>query len=118
MSKFLNAFYFAFKGLSYTFRTQINFRIEVFTALGVIGLSCYLNLNTAEWLWICAAITLVLITELANTAIETLVDLVSPEFNPSAGIIKDIFAGLVLISALFALLIAVLVLLPKFIHAS
>ncbi len=118
MKKFLTAFYFAWKGLVFSFSTQINFRVEVFSALGVILLSCYLKLNTYEWLWILAAITLVLITELANTAIETLVDLVSPEFNAKAGIIKDIFAGVVVISGLFALIIAILILLPKILHAS
>ena len=118
MTKFLHSFLFAFKGLTYSFRTQVNFKVEIFAAVGVIGLSIYLNLNTSEWLWIFSAITLVLITELANTAIETLVDLVSPEFNPKAGIIKDIFAGVVLLSCFFALIIAILILLPKILDAS
>lgn len=118
MIKFLTPFYFAWKGLAYSFRTQINFKLETLTALGVILLSCYLKLNTTEWLWILAAITLVLITELANTAVETLVDLVSPGYNAKAGIIKDIFAGVVVISGLFALTIAILILLPKILHAS
>ena len=118
MNKFIKGLYFAFKGLEYSFRTQINFKIEVYSALAVIGLSYYLGLNTSEWLWICTAIAVVLITELANTAIETLVDLVSPEFNPKAGVIKDISAAVVLISGLFALIVAILILLPKIVHAS
>ncbi|MES3017517.1 MAG: diacylglycerol kinase family protein [Bacteroidota bacterium] len=117
MNKFIKGFYFAWKGLDYAFRTQINFKVEVFSALAVIVLSCYLQLNTSEWLWIIAAITLVLTTELANTAIETLVDLVSPEFNPKAGIIKDISAAVVLLSGFFALVVGLLILLPKIFHA-
>ena len=72
-NKFIKGFHFAFNGLLYSFRTQINFKVEVYSALAVIGLSWYLGLDTSEWLWICSAITLVLVTELANTAIETLV---------------------------------------------
>lgn len=60
---------------------------------------------------------MVLMAELGNTAIECLVDLVSPEYNIKAGRIKDIMAGLVLITALTALIIGVLIILPKIIHA-
>ncbi|MGV3686158.1 MAG: diacylglycerol kinase family protein [Daejeonella sp.] len=118
MNKFIKGFYFAWKGLVYAFRTQINFKVEVIAALFVIALSYNLDLDTTEWLWICTAIAVVLITELTNTAIETLVDLVSPEFNPKAGIIKDISASVVLIAGLFALIIAILILLPKIFHAA
>jgi diacylglycerol kinase len=118
INKFIKGFHFAFNGLAYSFRTQINFKVEVYSALAVIGLSCYLGLDASEWLWISAAIGLVLITELANTAIETLVDLVSPEYNPKAGIVKDIFAAVVLASGFFALIVAILILLPKILHAA
>lgn len=117
MTKFFRGFYYAANGLHYTFRTQLNFRVQVFSALGVTGLSCYLGLDTNEWLWIALAITLVLTSEMANTAVETLVDLASPEINPKAGVIKDIFAGLVLISAIFALIVALLIFLPKILYA-
>lgn len=118
MKKFLKGFYFAFNGISYSFRTQLNFKIHGLISLLVIALCFYLGLTSAEWLWIIAAMSLVLIAELFNTAIETLVDLVSPEFNPKAGLIKDISAAAVLIAAVLALLIGILILLPKIIHAS
>jgi diacylglycerol kinase (ATP) len=118
MNKFLRGFYFAFQGLSYAFRTQLNFKVEVFAAMIVLALSYYLELQVSEWLWVCLAITLVLLTELANTAIETLVDLISPEHNPRAGIIKDLAAAVVLLSALFALAVGLFVLLPRIIHAA
>lgn len=117
MTKFLKGFYFAWKGVAYSFRTQVNFRVEVFSAIAVIAVSCYLGLSTAEWLWISLAICLVLLTELANTAIETLVDLVSPEYNPKAGIVKDIFAAVVLLTGFFALITGILILLPKILDA-
>lgn len=118
MNKFIKGFYFAWNGVHYAFRTQVNFRVEVFSALAVIALSYYLNLDRTEWLWISAAITLVIITELINTALETLVDLVSPDYNPKAGVVKDISAAVVLITGLFALVVAALIILPKLTDAS
>lgn len=118
MKKFLNGFYFAWKGISYSFSTQMNFRIHCLIALFVFCVGFYLTLNTVEWLWIIAATALVVIAELFNTAIETLVDLVSPEFNLKAGLIKDISAAAVMIAAFMALLIGVLIFLPKIIDAA
>lgn len=118
MKKFFAALGFAFNGIKYTFKTQLNFRVHCFTALIISGLCYYLQLNTNEWLWIITAIAIVLMAELANTAIETIIDLISPEYNVRAGIVKDIAAALVLISALMALTVGILILLPKIIHAS
>lgn len=113
MKKFLTGFVYAYQGLRYAFSTQINFKVHVFAALCAITLGLYLHLNVNEWLWICTAILVVLFVELLNTAIEVLVDLVSPEFNYKAGIIKDISAAAVLIAACFALTVGLFVFLPR-----
>jgi len=118
MNKFFKGFYYAWKGLKYTFRTQLNFRVQLLAALLVSMLSYYLKISTTEWLWILAAIALVLLAELANTAIETFVDLVSPDFIAKAGIVKDISAAFVLMASVVALFIGILILLPKLIDAS
>ncbi|HEY1063115.1 MAG TPA: diacylglycerol kinase family protein [Daejeonella sp.] len=118
MKKFFGGFVFAFNGIMYTFKTQLNFRVHCFVAVVLVALCFYLELSIAEWLWIIAAMAMVLIAELANTAIETLVDLVSPEYNIKAGLVKDVAAALVLIAALMALAIGILILLPKIFHAS
>jgi diacylglycerol kinase (ATP) len=55
------------------------------------------------------AIALVLVSEIFNTAIERLVDIVSPEHHPKAGIIKDIAAGAVLVASIVAVLIGVFI---------
>lgn len=118
MKKFFRGFGFAFNGIKYAFKTQLNFRVHCFVALVIAALCFYLELNKTEWLWIIAAISIVLMAELANTAIEILVDLISPEYNIKAGLVKDIAASLVLIAALMALTVGILILLPKIIHAS
>ncbi len=118
MNKFIKGFYYACKGVNYAFRTQVNFRVELLAALLVTVISYYLEISTTEWLWIISAISIVLIAELANTAIETLVDMVSPDYNPKAGIVKDLSSAAVLISSFLALMIGILILLPKLIDAS
>lgn len=113
MKKFLRGFGFAFKGIDYAAKTQLNFRVHlVATFLAVFsGLALHISVN--EWLWIILCIALVLIAELFNTAIEFLTDLVSPEYNKLAGHIKDISAGAVLITAIFALATGLIIFLPK-----
>jgi diacylglycerol kinase len=117
MKRFLKGFYFAFNGIKYSFKTQLNFKIHAFLAALALILSYVLQIAIREFIWIIAAISLVFIVELINTAIETLVDLVSSELNPKAGLIKDISAAAVLISAIFAFLVGCFIFLPKLIHA-
>ena len=117
MKKFFKGFYFAFNGIKHSFKTQLNFKVHTFLAFLAVLLGYLLQITTDEWLWICAAISLVFIAELINTALETLVDLVSPEINPKAGLIKDISAAAVLIAAIFAFLVGCFIFLPKLIHA-
>lgn len=115
MKRFLKGFVYAFNGLIYTFRTQLNFKIHCISAILVVLLGLYTKLSRGEWLWIALAIAMVLILELVNTAIETLVDMVSPQQQPKAGHIKDIAAGAVLVAAFLALAIALFIFVPKFI---
>lgn len=113
MKKFLLSFTFALKGLGYAFRTQLNFKVHIFASLVAISLGFLLKINTHEWLWILLAIGLVLITELLNTALEVLVDLVSPGYHPKAGAVKDVSAAAVLLMAFLAVLIGLIVFVPK-----
>lgn len=113
MKKFLKSFVYAFAGLSYTLKTQLNFKIHCFAGFVVIMLGFYFKLSVAEWLWVILSIALVLILELLNTAIEVLVDLISPQQNIKAGLIKDVAAAAVLIAAIVALVIGLIIFVPK-----
>lgn len=115
MKKFLRGFVYSFQGLVYSFKTQLNFKVHCLATILVIGLGLYKDLNLNEWLWITLAIAIVIILELINTAIEILVDIVSPQQNVKAGIIKDITAAAVLIGALMALVIGLVIFVPKLI---
>ncbi|HEY1023884.1 MAG TPA: diacylglycerol kinase family protein [Sphingobacteriaceae bacterium] len=113
MRKFLMGFTYAFKGMVYAFSTQINFKVHVLFSVMAISLGIYADLARSEWMWIGAVILLVLIVELINTAIEVLVDLVSPDYHPKAGIIKDVSAAAVLLTAFFAILTGAFIFVPK-----
>ncbi|MGE0637185.1 MAG: diacylglycerol kinase family protein [Bacteroidia bacterium] len=104
-----NSFRYAFKGLKLFFTTQHNSWIHLFAACSVVAAGFLFGIAKTEWLFVIAAIALVLITEMLNTAIEFLVDLVSPEYNELAGKVKDLAAGAVLFAALMAVVIGVLV---------
>lgn len=110
--KSLRSFNFALKGIGHFFKTENNARIHLLAAVVVVGAGFYFQLSRSEWLWIVLAISLVWITELLNTAIEKLVDLVSPQENPKAGRIKDLAAGAVLFAASAAVIIGLLIFLP------
>ena len=115
MKALLKSFVYAFNGLVYAFKTQLNFKIHCIAAIFVVVLGWYVGLSNIEWTLIALAIGLVIVVELINTGIEVLVDLVSPQHHPKAGAIKDIAAAAVLISALMALTIALIIFVPKFI---
>lgn len=110
------SFKYAWAGISYSFQTQRNFRIHVSVCALAIGLSLFLHLRSVEIAIIGITSGLVLALELLNTAIESLVDLtVKQTYHELAKVAKDCAAGAVLVSALVALLVAGMLLLPPLI---
>jgi diacylglycerol kinase len=113
MKKLIRSFGYAFKGVAYATTSQLNFRIHlVATVLATIA-GFLLHISPGEWQWVMLCVTIVLVTEIFNTMIETLVDLVSPGFNEKAGRVKDMAAGAVVIAATFALVTGLIIFLPK-----
>ncbi|HEV7230582.1 MAG TPA: diacylglycerol kinase family protein [Bacteroidia bacterium] len=111
--KTIRGFYFAGKGLRYFMNTTSNALLHCMAALIACGLGWYLGISRMEWLAVILAISGVLVTEIINTAIELLVDLVSPEFNEKAGKVKDVAAGAVLIASISAACIGALIFIPR-----
>ena len=111
----IKSFGYAFKGMGYVIRTQHNIWIHFLISFAVLAFGFWLNISKTEWLFVVFAIGFVLVSELFNTAIEVLVDMVSPEHNPQAGLVKDIAAGAVLLSAITAALIGLYIFVPKII---
>jgi diacylglycerol kinase len=113
MKKLIMSFGYAFKGVAYASKTQLNFRIHLTATVFAVIMGYWLNISATEWLWVALCITLVLVAEIFNTMIESLTDLVSPGYNQKAGHIKDMSAGAVVITAIFALITGIVIFLPK-----
>ncbi len=100
--KAIKSFAYAFNGIRQVVRLENNFRIHLLAAAVVTMAGWYVNITNLEWLWLLLFIGLVLVAETFNAAIEKLVDMVSPDKNPKAGLVKDLAAGAVLIAATVA----------------
>lgn len=107
---------YALKGIFIFFRDGRNAKIHLLAACVVIITGLMFNITKHEWLWISLAIAVVLITEMINTSIELLCDLVMPHQNDKAGKLKDIAAGAVLVAALFAIVVAGVIFLPRLLN--
>jgi len=112
-AKFVGGFAFAFAGLSYCFRTQINFRVHIIITILAIITGALLGLSWVEWALLVTIITLVMAAEMVNTMIESLVDLVTQDYHPLAAIAQDIAAGVVLLTAVCAVVVGVFLFLPR-----
>ena len=114
--KLINSFKYAIEGIISSFKTERNMKIHVFAMIVVIALGFFFKLDKVEWCFVIIAIASVISAELFNTAIETVVDMVSPEKNPKAKLAKDIAAGAVLVVAICAAIIGFIVFGPKVIN--
>lgn len=112
IGKRIKSFAFAFRGIFKAFRTEHNLWIQSSIAIVVIFFGFYFQIPSNEWILIIMAIGLVLTAELFNTAIESLVNLVSPEYDKVAGFIKDVAAGAVLVAAIAAAVIGFIIFIP------
>jgi len=109
IKKRIKSFGFAISGIIQFFITETHAKIHLLAAVMAIGFSFFLEIEQGDWLFIVLAIGIVLISEMINTSIEKIVDIVSPEINSKAEFIKDVAAGAVLVSASIALILGCLV---------
>ena len=110
----LLSFKYAYKGINYCLYSSRNFRIECSFAILILILALIFNLNFYEYLILIATVFSVLILELLNTSIESLIDLiVENKFNNLAKISKDCSAGAVLLAVINSIFVAGFIFLPK-----
>lgn len=93
----------AIEGILWSASSQRHLRYHFVAAMAVLLLALFLGLSALDFILLTFAVTLVLFAELINTAVEVVVDLVSPEFHPLARRAKDVAAGSVLVASLGAL---------------
>ena len=103
---FLHSLNNAVEGFIHVVRHERNMRIHFLCAFFIMLLAFFIGVPRTDWLILCLAISLVLMAEMINTAIEQTLNLLHRDYSPTVGLIKDIAAGMVLVSAMNALILA------------
>jgi len=109
----LKSFGYAIKGALLLFKTESSIQVQFVLALLVTAAGFYFEINATEWILQIITIALVMSIEGLNTALEKLCDFVHEDFEPRIGLIKDISAGAVFFTALAALIVALIIYVPK-----
>lgn len=112
--KFIKSFSYAIQGIV-TAMSEQNFRFHLLSTVIVVIAGFLTGLSITEWMIIVLVITLVIGAEMFNTAIERVVNLVSPDYHPLAKQAKDIAAASVLVFAACSVIIGILIFLPKWV---
>lgn len=106
---FRKSFLFALQGFRTAVRTERNIKVMLGGGVFALVMGAVLRLDLVSWAIIVLCCGVVISAELVNTAVETVVDLVSPEFHPLAGRAKDIAAAAVWVLSLMVAVVGVLV---------
>lgn len=109
LEKRIKSFLYAGRGIRMVFGTEANMKIHICIAILVLIAGFTFKISATEWIACILCIGLVVGMEMVNTAIENIVDLVSPNHHPLAGKAKDIAAGAVLICAIISVIVGILV---------
>ncbi len=110
----LKSFKYAAKGAWILITTEHSIIVQVIIGLIMTAIGFMMNLTTMEWLFQIIVIGLVLVAEAANTAIEYLCDFIHPEHHKKIGFIKDVAAGIPFFASIFAMIIGLIIYIPKF----
>lgn len=116
MKKIRNSFKYAIEGIWTSFKTERNMKIHIFIMILVIIAGIILKINKSEWIICIILFAIVIGSELFNTSIETIVDMVMPEKNEKAKIAKDVSAGAVLVVAIGAAIIGLIIFAPRILN--
>lgn len=109
IKKFRRSFRYAYEGLKHSLSTQQNMQFHFSVSFIVLIMALLFKLPKTEILFILLSVTLVIVCELINTAVEKAVDLAMPDRHPLAKIAKDVAAAAVLVSAVFAAIVGMVV---------
>ena len=109
----LRSFKYAFEGLWYVIRTQHNAWIHAVFTVAVLVLGFWLRVTPFEWALLVLCMMAVWMGEFLNTAVEAVVDMVSPEFHPLAKTAKDVAAAAVLLGAIGSVIVGLIIFGPR-----
>jgi diacylglycerol kinase (ATP) len=104
---------FAFKGALMLLKTEASIKIQFVIAILMTVAGFYFQISNTEWIAQLLAIGLVMSLEGVNTAIEEIANFIHPERHVKIGLIKDVAAGAVFIASFFAVVIGLIIYIPK-----
>ena len=107
------SFKFAFNGLCSLFKNEHNSRIHLLAGVSAIIMGIFLKINYSEWCLLIIVTGIVFIAELLNTSLESLADIIQPEWNEQVRKAKDYAAAAVFISAIISVLVGGIIFIPK-----
>ena len=113
MKKRIESFGYAIKGIKVVFGHEPNMNIHLVISSMVIGSGFLLGISLTEWMLCLICFGMVIGMEMMNSALETVVNLVSPDQHPLAAKAKDVAAGAVLVCAIIAAIVGILIFTPK-----
>ena len=111
----IKSFGYAFEGIRLGLSVDQNLRIHSFVGIFVIILSLFLRLPKSEFFLVVLAVFFVWFAELINTAIEEMTNLIVQEHRKEAKIAKDVAAAAVLLSAVYAIIMGIVIIIPAFV---
>jgi diacylglycerol kinase len=109
----IRSFGYALKGIKAVFGKEANMNIHLIMTTLVIICGFVFSISITEWMLCIGCFGLVISLEMLNSAIENLVNLVSPEKHELAGKVKDIAAGAVLVASICAAIVGLIIFVPK-----
>ncbi len=115
LARLQRSFRYAFRGLSYIWKTEQNFRIQIVIACGVILASVLFQIELREAIILGMLIIMVLVLEMINTIFEKMVDILKPRMHTYVKVIKDMMAAVVFIASLGSSIIALIIFVPYFV---
>ena len=116
LAKRIQSFRYAVAGLPILLKSEHNAWIHSIAAIIAIGGGFFFNINRTEWMIIVLCIAAVFVTELVNSAIERLADLISEEYSEKIRDIKDMAAAAVLLAAIASFICGVVIFFPYLIE--
>ena len=113
LKRFFNSFKYSWDGLKYAYKYEQSLTIHFGVALIVIIAGTILKINLTEWLLCLLLMGIVMATELINTSLEAVIDLVCPKIHPLAKIAKDTASAAVFVFSIVAFISGMIIFVPK-----
>ena len=112
MKRLFKSFGYAFRGLKKTYREEQNIRVQVIVGILVLLFAFFVGLNRIEFSIIIFLVILVMLMELANSAVERIADVLKPRINTYIKEIKDIMAAAVLLASIMSVIVGLIIFWP------